>query len=351
MRTRPIVAVLAAGLLALGSAGCSGSDSDEPAAGAGSPASDKKITLYSGRSEKLVKPLLEQFTKDTGVSVEARYADTAQLAAQLQEEGDKSRADVFFAQDAGALGAVSKKGLFAPLPNELIGKVPTEYRSKDGTWVGVTGRSRVLVYNSDLVPAAELPKSVFELTDPKWNGKVGIAPTNASFQAFVTAIRVAQGDQKAKDFLAGLKANGVQIRPNNGAIVEDVNNGKLSVGLVNHYYVYEKSKEKGVAVDALKVKLHFFPDGDPGALVNVAGIGVLKPSAADPDVKTFTDYLLGAAAQKYFAESTYEYPLIAGVPTAPGLPPIAGLNPPDVDLNNLDTLAQTVATIKEAGLA
>jgi iron(III) transport system substrate-binding protein len=324
---------------------CSGDESDSGAV------ADKKITIYSGRSEALVKPVLEKFQKQSGITIHVRYGNTAQMAAQLLEEGGKSPADVFFAQDAGALGAVAKEGLFAPLPAEVLAKVPAHYRSRTGEWIGVTGRSRVLVYNSDLVPAASLPKSVFELTGPQWKGKIGVAPTNASFQAFVTALRVQHGDAKAKQFLTGLKANEPQIRDGNVVIVADVNAGKMAVGLVNHYYVYEVAKEQGTTVDQLKAKLYFFPAGDTGALVNVAGVGVLKKAATDPDTRAFVDYLLGTEGQTYFASQTYEYPLVAGVPTAPGLPALDSLPAPKIDLNDLDTLEATVAMIKESGLA
>ncbi|MBT2509914.1 iron ABC transporter substrate-binding protein [Streptomyces sp. ISL-98] len=344
-RTRLTSASALGCLLALGAIACGSAEGEPHESG-----SDKKITVYSGRSESLVKPVLDSFQKASGITVEVRYGDTAQMAAQLLEEGSKSPADVFLAQDAGALSAVTEKGLFAPLPAEVLDKVPKDYRATGGEWVGVTGRSRVLVYNTDQVSTADLPKSVFELTEPKWKGKVGIAPTNGSFQAFVTAMRVQHGDDKTEDFLAGLKANDAQIREGNGPIVADVDSGRLATGLVNHYYVYELAKEKGTSVDKLKAKNHFFPGGDTGALVNVSGVGVLKDSEADPDVRAFADYLLGTEAQTYFAEETYEYPLVAGVASAPGLPELSSLNSPDIDLNDLGGLEATVKMIKESGL-
>ncbi|WP_018348990.1 iron ABC transporter substrate-binding protein [Longispora albida] len=349
MRTPRVLAAAVTAVTALALAAC-GSGSGKEATAEPSPAGDGKITIYSGRTEKLIKPLIENFEKASGVKVEVRYDDTAKLAAQLLEEGGKTKADLYFAQDAGGLGAVAKAGLFAALPKDVTSKVPAEYRAANDQWVGVTGRSRVLVYNSDLVQAADLPKTVFDLKDPRWKGKIGIAPTNGSFQSFVTAIRVSQGDDAAKAFLKNLKDNDVQSRSGNALIVEDVNSGKLAAGLVNHYYVYEKAKEKGTTPDGLKAKLHFFRGGDPGALVNVAGVGVLKQAAKDPDVRKFVDYLLSADGQKYFAEQTYEYPLVAGVATAPGLPSLKDLNPPKVDLNDLDSLQQTIAIIKGSGL-
>ncbi|GGO61732.1 iron ABC transporter substrate-binding protein [Nonomuraea cavernae] len=341
------VVALVASVLALGLTACGGASDN----GSGtSAANEKKITVYSGRSESLVKPLLDKFTQQSGIVVEARYAATAAMAGQLLEEGDRSPADAFFAQDAGALGAVAKKGMFAPLPDEIVGQVPETYRAKSKEWVGITARSRVLVYNPDLVPKAELPTSVFDLTKPEWKGKVGVAPTNASFQAFVTAIVVQHGEAKAKELLAGLKANEPQIRDGNGPILEEVNSGKLAVGLINHYYLGELAKEQGTTPDALTAKLHFFPNGDSGALVNVAGVGVLKKAAESPEVQTFVKYLLSADAQKYFAEETFEYPVVSGAAPPAGVPPLSELRVPTVDLNDLDQLEATIALIKDSGL-
>ncbi len=348
-RTAPLLTLTVALVLAL--AACGGNDSDDSSTTVeGSEPGDQRITVYSGRSESLVAPLFEQFTEATGIEVEARYAATAQMAAQLLEEGDRSPADVFLAQDAGALGAVNKDGLFAELPQEALTKIPEIYRSADGKWVGVSGRSRVLVYNPDAVEGMELPTSVFDLTAPEWKGHVAVAPTNASFQAFVTAIRVQHGDDKARHFLDELVANDAEIRDNNVQIVEDVEAGKVAVGLVNHYYLGEVAKERGTTVDGLDAKLHFFPNGDVGALVNVAGVGVLAKAADDPDVAAFIDYLLGPEAQTYFAEETFEYPLVDGIAAPSYVPPLNQLTAPAIDLNDLDGLAETVAMIEEAGL-
>jgi iron(III) transport system substrate-binding protein len=331
----------------LGAAACGGAADTETSPAAGG---EKKITVYSGRSEELVKPLIDKFSQESGITVETRYGNTAAMASQLLEEGDRSPADVFFAQDAGALGAVAKKGMFAPLPDDVAGQVPQVYKASGNEWVGVTARSRVLVYNPDLVPASDLPASVFDLTRPEWKGKVGVAPTNASFQAFVTAIRVQHGEEKAKEFLTGLAANEPQIREGNGPILEEVDSGKIAAGLINHYYLGELAKERGISPDQLKAKLYFFPDGDTGALVNVAGVGVLRKAAENPDARAFVTYLLSQDAQKYFAEQTYEYPVIAGVDPPSYVPPLAELKVPDVDLNDLDELEATIALIKESGL-
>jgi iron(III) transport system substrate-binding protein len=345
-RLRTIAAFVVAGALVSGVAACGGDTGGDSQA-----ESDGSITLYSGRNENLIGPLLAQFEADTGIKVEVRYGDTAQMAAQLLTEGERTPADVFLSQDAGALGAVAKAGLFARLPQEVLDLVNPAFRATDGTWVGVTGRSRVLVYNSERVDEAELPKSVFELTEPQWRGRVGIAPTNASFQAFVTAMRVQHGDDVAREWLAGIAANDPQIRERNGQIVADVNEGRIDVGLVNHYYLYERAKEDGVPVDQLVAKNYMFPDGDTGALVNVSGVGVLAHAAEDPDVRAFVDYLLSEAGQTYFTEQTFEYPMTGGVTVPVGLPALSQLRVPNVNLNDLDSLEETVAMITEAGLA
>lgn len=307
---------------------------------------DNSLVIYSGRNKNLVAPLLEKLKTATGLDVQVRYGDSAELAAQILEEGEDTRADLFFSQDAGALGALGKEGLLTAVPQQVLDRVPAKYRSSQGTWVGVSGRSRVIVYDPRTVPTP--PTSVFELTDPKYKGKVGWAPTNASFQSFVTALRLVSGEDKARQWLEAMKANGTQKFPNNVTILDAVDQGKLQLGLINHYYWYEKVAEKGQA--AVPSKLAFLPGGDPGALVNVAGVGVLKASKHGAAAQKAVDYLLAADAQKYFATETKEYPVVAGVATDAGLPPLETLKGPDLDLSKLDSLEQTLELLQDTGL-
>ena len=332
-------------VLALVAASCGSSDPDDPDAASGGSG---KLTLYSGRNEALVGDLLEQFTADTGIKLSIRYADSASLAAQLLEEGDRSPADVFFSQDAGALGALAKRGLLAPSPAESVEAVEPRYRSKDDTWIGVSGRARVIVYNSQKIPEAEVPMSVFELTDPRWKGRIAVAPTNASFQSFVTAMRIQAGEARTAEWLRGLKANEPTTFPSNVPVVEAVDEGRADLGLVNHYYLYERIA--AVGADKVVARNAFTKNGDPGALVNVAGVGILKSSKRSSAAATFVNYLLSTEAQEFFADETHEYPLIEGVPLAAGLTPLSDIESPDIDLSDLDTLEQTLAMIREAGL-
>lgn len=345
---RLLAAVATAALLA--TAACGGGD------GGGSEGEDVQaaaekgaLVVYSGRNEKLVAPLFEQFEEATGTDVAVRYGGSAELAAQLLEEGDRTPASVFLSQDAGALGALQDAGRLEALPQATLAKVPAKYRSGEGRWVGLSGRSRVLVYNPELVSEADLPESVFDLTKPEYEGKVAFAPTNASFQTFVTGMRVSAGEERTRQWLEGFKANDAKAYDNNVLIVEAVDEGEIPFGLVNHYYLYEKAAEAG-GLDELTARNHLFPGDDPGSLVNVAGVGVLR-GELDAKAQSLVDFLLSEQAQRYFAEETKEYPLLAGVPAeVPDLPPLEQLQGPEVDLSELDSLDETLRLLDEVGL-
>jgi iron(III) transport system substrate-binding protein len=347
---RPLALTLRAllAIVVLATSAC-GSGADDPAEQLATAAEAGELVVYSGRNENLVGPLLEMFTEATGIEVATRYGGSAELAAQLLEEGDRTPAAVFLSQDAGALGALQDEGRLEPLAASTLAKVPAQYSSADGRWVGVSGRSRVLVYNPDLVPAAELPQSVFDLTAPQYKGKVGYAPTNASFQSFVTGMRVTAGEERTRAFLEGFRDNDPKAYEGNALIVDAVNDGVIPFGLVNHYYLYEKASEAG-GLDKLTARNYLFPGADPGSLVNVTGVGVLAGKQSE-DAQAFVDFLLGQQAQTYFAEVTKEFPLIEGVqPDVPDLPALASLQGPKVDLSQLDSLEQTLALLDEVGL-
>jgi iron(III) transport system substrate-binding protein len=309
---------------------------------------DDGLTLYSGRAEAQVEPLLEELTKATGVKVSARYGASAELAAQITEEGAGGRADVFWAQDAGALGAVNEAGLFAPVPPAAAAVVDKRFRSPDDRWVGVSGRARVVVYDPRNVPAAELPPSVFSLTDAKWKGRIGIAPTNGSFQSFVTAMRLTVGDARTRAWLDGIKANEPETYPSNDLIVRAVNDGQVDVGLVNHYYLFQLQAEIGA--ERTVARNHYTEGSDPGALVNVSGVGILGSSKRYADAARFLEYLLSEPAQRHFAERNFEYPLRPGVPAAPGLPPLQPTQGPSIDLGDLAGLERTLDMLNQSGL-
>ena len=306
------------------------------------------LILYSGRAEVQVKPILEEFRKATGIKVSARYGASAELAAQIAEEGSGSRADVFWAQDAGALGAVDKLGLFAPIPPAAAAAVDKRFRAPDDNWVGISGRARVVVYDPRKVPAPELPASVFSLTDAKWKGRIGIAPTNGSFQSFVTAMLISAGEPRTRAWLSGIKANDPTTYPSNDLIVKAANDGQVDLGLVNHYYLFQLQSEIGA--DKTVARNHYTAGTDPGALVNVAGVGILKSSEKQADAARFVEYLLSEPAQRHFTEHNFEYTLLAGVPPTTGLPPLQPSQGPPINLGDLADLDRTLELLRQTGL-
>lgn len=307
----------------------------------------QRLTVYSGRNENLVGPIIEQFTAATGIEADVRYAGTAELAVTILEEGDASPADVFFGQDAGALGLLSHEGKFGVLPDEVLDRVSERFRSEDGQWVGTSARARVLVYNTDMLSEDEVPNTVEELLDPKWDGQVGWAPENASFQAFITAFRMLEGEDAARAWLEGMLANNViSFGSSNADIVRAVGNGEIPLGLVNHYYLYSVKREEG---DDFPIANHYLDPGDIGALINVAGVGILATAEHQDEALAFVEYLLSDEAQMYFAEQTSEYPVVEGIESPVGLPPVSEVGSPDIDLNDLADLQGTVELLTEVG--
>lgn len=321
----------ACALAAAAFSGCSGDDGDT-------------LTIYSGRTEELVQPLLEQFSDETGITIRVRYGETAELAATILEEGDNSPADIFFAQDAGSLGALDAEGMLAPLDQTILDLVPAGFRADDGDWVGISGRSRVVVYNTERLSEDELPDNIEAFTSAEWKGRIGWVPTNGSFQSFVSAFRLLKGEDAARAWLEGIKNNDPEEYPNNAAAVQGVADGEVDVAFVNHYYLFRFLAEQG---DGFKARNHFLAGGDVGALINVAGAGIIEGSDSVDDAHRFLEFMLSAEAQRYFAEETFEYPLAAGVEPNVELPPLSELQPPQIDLSDLNDLEGTQALLRD----
>ncbi len=334
-RAGALLALLLTGVLA---AGCGGS------ASRGGNEDPRRLTVYSGRAEELVGPLYERFERATGIQVDARYGDSAELAATIAEEGPNSPAEVFFSQDAGALGAVAGEGRLKPLPQELLRRVDERFRDSKGRWVGVSGRARVVAYDTRELDPRELPDTIFAFTDPRWKGRIGLAPTNASFQAFVSAMRLTVGDARTRAWLEGIERNDPVLLENNIQTLEAISRGEVDVGFVNHYYLYELRKER----PNLPVDNHFLRAGDPGSLINVSGVGLISDA---PEARRFAEFLLSVEGQRFFATDTEEYPLIDGVRSDNDLRPLDRIEGPDVTLGQLgEKLPSTVELIREAGL-
>ena len=345
MKRRTLVKYLCVSALGVATAGCLQQGPTTEKANESIPAEQQTLTVYSGRGESLIGPLIEKFKKDTGINAEVRYGKTAELAATILEEGDNSPADLFFAQDAGALGSLSSEGRLLKLPDNLLNRVEPRFRSRTGTWIGITGRARTVDYNMKLVEKAALPESIWGFVDPRWNGgKIGWAPTNGSFQAFITALRVLEGEEKAREWLLGIIANEPQAYPKNTPIIAALGRGEIHVGFVNNYYLHRfQAEDPGFPV------AHHYTKGDAGSMINIAGLGIVD-SAPDPELAgRFISYLLDEGAQTYFSTTTYEYPLVEGIRVLGPQKPRSEIMTPDIDLSDLDDLRGTLKLLQDVG--
>jgi iron(III) transport system substrate-binding protein len=285
LKKNSVIAVIV-GALVIGGASWIGLGSDSSSENASEKV--EELTIYSGRSEEFIAPFFARWEKESGIKLNIRYGDSAELAAQILEEGKNSPADLFLSQDAGSLGALSVAGLLAKLPDSVGSEIESQYIGEDRSWVGVTGRARVFAYRPGAVDP--LPTSVAELTSAQFKDRVGIAPSNSSFQAFATALISKKGEKFAEKWLAGMKANGAKIYLKNSEIVEAIDKGEIDLGLVNHYYVWEVSEALGREINA---EISFFTPGDIGNLINISGVGILgtsKKESAAIELINFSDF-------------------------------------------------------------
>ena len=317
----------------------------EPAA---PPEPEGPITVYSGRNEDLIGPIVEMFEEATGIDVDVRYGSSPDLALLIETEGDASPADVFISQSPGAMGYLATQDRLQPLPGGVLDAVDEDDRAGDGTWVGISGRQRVLVYNPNLVDPADLPDSVFDLTDAAYDGRVGVAPANSSFQDFLTAMRFRHGDDATLAWLEGMAANSSPNYPKNSAIVDAVLRGEVDMGLVNHYYLLRFLAEDP---DAPGIN-HNFASDDIGSLLIVTAGAVLETSDQPAASQAFIEFMLSRRAQEFYASETREYPLAAGVAPPAELAPLnAGEGVGTIDFDTLGGgLARTQELIDESGI-
>lgn len=308
---------------------------------------EQTLTIYAGRSQTLLQPLLEQFSKDTGIAIKVRYGDGTDLALGILEEGKQSPADVFVTQDVGTLGALKAEERLQALPAELLDRVPEQFRSPDGVWVGLSGRARVIGYNTSRLKPEDMPSTVFDYAKPEWKNRIGIVPRSDGFPEFVTAVRLVKGEAFAKAWLTDLRANNPKLYPNNISALNAVANGEIDVALVNHYYLYRFLAERG---ESFPARNYYFENGDLGGIFLVSAAAVLDTAKDRDTAHRFIEYLLTAESQRYFAKETHEYPLVAGVAPEAALPPIETLHAPKLDLSDLQDLQGSLALMRATGI-
>lgn len=320
-----------------------GAEANEEAAAEEEPT---ELVVYSGRGEALVGPLFEQFEAESGISLRVNYAGTSQLAATLLEEGDNTPADVFFAQDVNTLGLLEQQGAFATLPDEVQARVSPAFRSAAGAWVGTSGRARVVTYNSDKVQPEQLPSRLTGFTEPAWRGRVGWAPENSSFQAFLAAMIELEGDDAARAFVQGMLANEARAYPSNTPGVTAVGAGEIDAMITNHYYLYRIREEHGADYP---VENHYLQNGHADSLVMAAGVGVVTHSDQQEAAAQLVAFLLSEEAEKHFVVTNREFPTVPGVAGPDGLPTIGELNSPQVEATRIASLERAVQLLQETG--
>lgn len=310
-----------------------------------------KLIVYSGRAERLIKPVLDEFTAKTGIQVDLLSSGTTELVNRLKAEGDRTPADLFLTNDAGSLEQARAAGILRPLNmREVDRAIPSQFRAPDNAWIGLSGRFWIIVYNKTLVKPDEL-KSLLDLADPKWKGRLAIPNAGSEYlQAGVSVIRAVYGDAKTKEFLLGLRDNaGAQVYQKSSQIVEAVAKGQAALGIVNHYYVYRHLVAQPTAPIAA-----FMPDqheGGMGAIMNVAGVGIVKSTKHLESAKLLVEFLVAQAGQKLFADLDKEYPLHPEVKADPALVERKSFRAAQVPLTRLAELREpTLTLIEQVGL-
>jgi iron(III) transport system substrate-binding protein len=307
---------------------------------------EPSLVVYNAQHEELIDAVARAFEKRTGVEVQLRNGSDLELGNQLATEGSASPADVFLTENSPAMTLVDSKNLFARLPQTTLDRIPAQFRPDDGQWTGFAARSTVLVYNTEQVSAAQLPASIMDLATPAWKDRISFSPTGADFQAIVSAVLATQGEYATKDWLAGLKTNGT-VYDGNNVVLESVNSGERPAGVIYHYYWYRDQEESGENSDSSQ--LYFFDKSDPGAFISVSGAGVLKSSDDAKDAQKFVDYLVSEEGQQVIADSyALEYPLNPEVDLGRDVKPLAELEPPAVDVSDLNG-PKVVELMQEAG--
>jgi len=309
-----------------------------------------ELVIYSGRSDKFVTPVVEAFTKATGIKVQLHSAESTALLNKLKLEGDRTQADLYLSNDAGNLQRGADEGLFAPVPKEIAEQIPPDLRAADNTWLGLSARARVLVVNKNS-PLAGSVKSVFDLARPELKGRIGITNSaNESFIAGVTVYMLKKGKEQTRQWLEGLKRNAEgSVFGKHSKIVKAVAEGKKEIGLVNHYYVFRHlAKDPDAPIEVI------MPDqGKDGMGVawNVAGVAITRYSRHPEQALKFVRFLVSEEGQRIFADANREYPTRKGVPAAEGVPPLDTYTVASVPMADLAKYRdETINLIEEVGL-
>ncbi|WP_434520862.1 substrate-binding domain-containing protein [Halorubrum sp. AS12] len=302
-----------------------------------------ELTVYSGRNEFLVGPLVEYIDEEyPDLDLEVRYASSTDHVNAIINEGEGSPADVFYSVNSGSLGALASEGRTQAIPSDVGDLVREEFRTDQ--WIGTSGRARTVPYDSSEYDASDVPSDIMAFPE-EFDGDLAWAPSYGSCQAFVTAMRILEGDETTREWLEAVVDSGATTYNNEFRVCEEIADGTVDAGFTNHYYiqrVLDGSPEATIDTG--------FTEGDAGAVFNVAGAAIVDTATDTELAGNFVRHLLSAEAQDYFARSTFEYPLIPDVDPVGNLPTIDELDVPDIDLTELSDLEATVDLMREAGV-
>ena len=303
------------------------------------------LTLYNGQHKEVGDDLAAAFEAKTGIHVNVRKGSSNQLASQIMEEGERSPADVFYAEESPPLNSLGEQGFLAKADDSTLQALPKEYVAANGTWIGVTARTRVVAFNPKKISEDQLPKSVLDFADPQWQGKIGFVPTSGAFQEQAVAIIKLHGRDAAEEWLTGLRAFG-KTYTNNMVALKAVENGEVAAVLVNNYYWFALQREKG----QLDSKLHYFTDGDAGGLITVSSAGVIKASKHPKEAQQLLAYMASEEGQRVITNTTAEYPMRKGMVSERGLKPFEELQPPKVTPADLGNAEEALDLERDVGL-
>ena len=347
-RNRLLPAALSGLALAVAASGCSALGGTSPAA---AQSGVTTLVMYSGQHEQTTDALVAAFEKQNpNIKITVRSNDEGTLAQQILQEGSKSPADLFYAENSPALEVLQEKNLLAPAPAAALSAIPAKYDSPQGDWIGVTARLTCLVVNNS-VPAAQTPTSALSLADPRWKGKLAFAGTETDLQPMITAIAEKYGTARAATWLSGLKANAAgHLLPDNETVAKDVDSGQVQIGVVDNYYWYRQAANDGGTGKAGS-RIAYFANGDPGYVMSVSGIATLASSRHKDAAATFMEFLASPTAQKIIANSdSFEYPLLPGITANSEMPALSTLHPGTVSISALGDGSTAISLLQQAQL-
>ena len=299
-------------------------------------AAPDRLVIYSGRKEKAIKPVADAFAKRTGITVDLKTGKTSGLANEIRMEKARPRGDLFISTEGGIMEVLAREGLLDPYQSAATKAVPDDFKSAAGLWTGISGRARVILYNKNLVSEKDAPRSVLELADPQWKGKLAIAGTRERTSlAWAAAIVATKGEAFARNYFAGLQANGLKILTDNTEVWQGVGRGEFAIGLTNspNYYL---AKKMDLPIGVV------YPDQDGSGLgtpINPNAAAVIKGAGHPEAARTFIDFLLSPEGQRILVVQDYEIPL---VPEAAGgeVLPVKSIKRPAVSAQRLAELEE-----------